>query len=242
MRFAVFPRLCTFIDRFTLYIFSSTQRNKLKMGCDQSKPVVPDEPKRREDKEVTVEWKILPSTAEAKKKFQADGTLAKNSDPGHLELRTLLDDPTAQAALFKRAKAVMAHDIFMCWVDIQDFKNIPITQEQFQRSKALHIYHKYVKENAALEVGGIDTSERNNFRAELNAQNDEEAIDSVEAADKQTFLSLNFYDNLQIMCFQGIYHNVYLPFKQTEEYIDLTTNLQKRYNHVKLSDFFWKIR
>eukprot|EP01033_Poteriospumella_lacustris_P011218 gene11217-7979_t len=205
------------------------------MGCSESKVVVEAENHDDAEKEAPVEWKILPSSAEAKKKFQADGTLGKNSDPGHLELRTLLDDATAQAVLFRRAKAVMAHDIFMCWVDIQDFKNIPITQEQFQRSKALHIYHKYIKENAALEVGGIDQNEREKYRSELIGSDDEtgEASDSRKAR----MLNPNFYDKVQSLCFTGIYHNVYLPFKQTEEYIDLNDQLQKRYNHVRLQDF-----
>lgn len=214
------------------------------MGCNQSRNVVPGGYIEEVEKEAPVEWKILPSSAEAKKKFQADGTLGKNSDPGHLELRTLLDDPNAQATLFKRAKAVMAQDIFMCWVDIQDFKNIPATQEQFQRSKALHIYHKYIKENASLEVGGIELAEREKYRAELMGtpapeSGDDTAAESSSNGSKRavTGLSSSFYEKLQTLCFTGIYHNVYLPFKQTDEYVELNQTLQKRYNHVRLTDF-----
>jgi serine/threonine protein kinase len=206
------------------------------MGCHESKVAIAADYLEEAEKEAKVEWKILPSSAEAKKKFQADGTLGKNSDPGHLELRTLLDDANAQAVLFRRAKAVMAHDIFMCWVDIQDFKTIPITQEQFQRSKALHIYHKYIKENAALEVGGIETNDREKYRNELlgNKGDDSEAVNDSK---KTTALSSTFYDKVQSLCFTGIYHNVYLPFKQTDEYVELNDQLQKRYNHVRLQDF-----
>lgn len=179
------------------------------MGCNQSKVVVDADNNEEVEKEAQVEWKILPSSAEAKKKFQADGTLGKNSDPGHLELRTLLDDVTAQAVLFRRAKAVMAHDIFMCWVDIQDFKNIPAEQEQFQRSKALHIYHKYIKENAALEVGGIDQNEREKYRSELLGGNGEVEEDGTVSDSKKTkVLSPGFYDKVQSLCFTGIYHKI----------------------------------
>lgn len=174
--------------------------------------------------EQQVEWKLLPSSLEARKKFEADGTLTKNSDPGHLELRTMLDDPVAQPAIFKHAKEVKAQDIFMCWVDIQEFKTIPT--ENYRRSKALHIFHKYIKPDAILVVGDIEHTERERYRAELHASKDDPSI-----------LTMNFYEKIQMRCFLGIYHNVYLPFKQTDEYLELTKSLQQRYNYVKMTDF-----
>ena len=44
-------------------------------------------------------WKIFPSISEAKGFYKADGTFDKFIDPGHLELRTLMDEPTGQHAL-----------------------------------------------------------------------------------------------------------------------------------------------
>jgi protein-serine/threonine kinase len=197
------------------------------MGCTSSRePISPaSDGEKATEIEHTVEWKLLPSSVEARKKFEADGTLSKNSDPGHLELRTMLDDPVAQPAIFKYAKqVVMAQDIFMCWVDIQEFKSIPT--ESYRRSKALHIYHKYIKPDAILVVGDIELSERERYKQELALSKDDPSI-----------LTLHFYDKIQTRCFLGMYHNVYLPFKSTNEYFELTRQLQKRYNHVKLNDF-----
>jgi serine/threonine protein kinase len=197
------------------------------MGCTSSRePISPSSNgEKATEIEHTVEWKLLPSSVEARKKFEADGTLSKNSDPGHLELRTMLDDPVAQPAIFKYAKqVVMAQDIFMCWVDIQEFKSIPT--ESYRRSKALHIYHKYIKPDAILVVGDIELSERERYKQELQLSKDDPSI-----------LTLHFYDKIQTRCFLGMYHNVYLPFKSTNEYFELTKQLQKRYNHVKLNDF-----
>lgn len=194
------------------------------MGCQPSKPISPSEEKRT-DVEQTVEWKLLPSSLEARKKFEADGTLSKNSDPAHLELRSMLDDPVAQPAIFKYAKEVVkAQDIFMCWVDIQEFKTIPT--ENYRRSKALHIFHKYIKPDAILVVGDIELTERERYRAELSASKEDPSI-----------LTMNFYDKIQLRCFLGIYHNIFLPFRQTDVYLELTKQLQQRYNHVKLADF-----
>jgi hypothetical protein len=191
------------------------------MGCAPSVTVQPMDEKPADK----VQWKMLPSMVEARKKFEADGTLNKNSDPGHLELRTLLDDPVAQPAIFNYAKhVVMAQDIFMCWVDIQEFKSIPT--ESYRRSKALHIYHKYIKQDAVLVVGDIDMAEREKYKTDLDLSKDDPAL-----------LSISFYDKVQHRCFLGVYHNIYLPFKSTDEYLQLTSALQKRYNHVKLNDF-----
>lgn len=194
-------------------------------SCSQPTPVIPAEHEKNEHKDHVVEWKLLPSSVEARKKFEADGTLNKNSDPGHLELRSMLDDQLAQAAIFKFAKDVVkAQDIFMCWVDIQEFKSIPT--ENYRRSKALHIYHKYIKIDAVLAIGDLDLSVRDKFKKDLDLSKDDPSV-----------LSVNFYEKVQTKCFIGIYHNIFLPFKQTDIYADLQRQLTQRYNNVKLSDF-----
>jgi serine/threonine protein kinase len=223
------------------------------MGCSQPKAVVPTESDRdNRDKEQSVQWKVLPSSEEAKKRFQQEGTLGKNSDPGHLELRTLLDDPTAQSVLFKRAKAVQAQDVFMCWIDINDFKLIPEKQIPYKRSKAWNIYHKYLKDGASQEVGGIEQAELAKYKADLEAMSEQKSQKSVAhpsdttttevattspAVEESLGLPSDFYDRVQIMCFTTVYHNVFLPFKQTDEYVELSQSLQKRYNYVRLQDF-----
>jgi hypothetical protein len=44
-------------------------------------------------------WKIFPSISEAKGFYKAEGTFDTWVDPGHLELRTLLDEPSGQHSL-----------------------------------------------------------------------------------------------------------------------------------------------
>lgn len=192
------------------------------MGCGASNPVTPTILTSKE-REAKVEWKILPSSSEARQKFEADGTLNKNSDPGHLELRRMLDETYTQNALGKFAKEKKALDIYMCWVDIQEYKAIPT--ETYRRSKALHIYHKYIKQDAILQVGDIDPNERDRYKEEIDRSKDQTSLDS------------NFYDKIQTRCFLQMYHNIFIPFRQTPEYFDLTKMIQERYNNVRLSDF-----
>lgn len=192
------------------------------MGCTGSKPVKPTE--KHQDERTVVEWKILPSSVEARKKFEADGTLNKNSEPEHLELRTLLDEAFAQNAIGQYAKQAKALDIFMCWIDIQDYKTIPV--ESYRRSKALHIYHKYIKIDAVLQVGELDMKERDKFKEDLELSKDDPSL-----------LTQNFFDRLQTRCFIAIYHNIYIPFKNTAEFAALSKTIKKKYNNVRLQDF-----
>lgn len=71
-------------------------------GCSAGKQVAAEE-EQGLSKEVPEPnksvWKIFPSIAEAKGFYKADGTFDKWVDPGHLELRTLLDEPQGQHSL-----------------------------------------------------------------------------------------------------------------------------------------------
>jgi len=63
---------------------------------------------------------------------------------------------------------VKALDVFMCWIDIQDFKSIPV--ESYRRSKALHIYHKYIKTNAILQIQDIPEADRAIYKVRILLQ------------------------------------------------------------------------
>jgi len=170
------------------------------------------------------EWKILKSSKEAREKYISDGTLTANSEEGHLELRALLDEPIAQNMLGRFAKKLNSLDIFMCWIDIQEFKSIPT--EDYRRSKALHIYHKYIKPNAVLQVGGLSEDEMNAYK------------DLIEKS-KTTKELLNemFFNKVQLRCFKEIYQNIYVPFKSSESFKEMNSTVRNRYNNVKFDDF-----
>jgi hypothetical protein len=201
------------------------------MGCvasQKTSPVTPSKSKSLSQHELppaeTVVFKVLPSEKEARKKFEQDGTLLKNSDAGHLALRTMLDEPLSQNALGRFAAKIQVLDIFMCWIDIQEYKSIPTAS--YQRSKALHIYQKYIKEDAVLQIGVTTPAERAKFADDLKTSKDD-----------PTILTPSFFDNIQSKCFLDMYHNIYLPFKQTDEFAALNQSLKDKYNKVKLADF-----
>ena len=178
-----------------------------------------------EETEDTHHWKLMPSSQEARQKYEQDGTLCKKSATEHLELRILLDETLGQQALGAFAKKCQALDIFMCWVDIQEFKAIPTID--YRRSKGLHIYHKYIKPGAILEIGAVDSSEKDAIKAMLD-----------EAKLEPASLSKNCYDHLQSKCFLEMYHNIFKPFRDSaEEYLSLMKELKNKYNRVTVDDF-----
>jgi hypothetical protein len=188
---------------------------------------VPGPPQKPEDEDVTeeVKWKLLPSGEQARRKFTRDGTLSKNSEPGHLELRAMLDDPISQRMLGRFAKEKKALDIFMCWIDIQEYKAIPTVD--YRRSKALHIFHKYIKSGSILEIGGIDPAEKEQLKENIDKSQTDPSL-----------ISSDFYDRLQYeCCFLGMYHNIFIPFKASDSYVSLTKQLKEQYNNVRPDDF-----
>ena len=169
-------------------------------------------------------WKLMPSSVEAREKYEKDGTLTKSSSSGHLELRLLLDDMLAQQALGAFAKKCQSLDIFMCWIDIQEFKSIPTPD--YRRSKALHIYHKYIKAGAVLEIGGMDEVERDAFKDVLDKCRQDPGV-----------LLPTLYDKLQYSCFVAVWHNIFIPFRDQTDYINLSRKLKAKYNCVRVEDF-----
>jgi hypothetical protein len=195
------------------------------------------------EQEVSHHWKMLPSIDEARGKFKADGTLAKSIDPGHLELRTLLDEPLGQHSIGQYAKQNHCHESFMCWVDLQEFKTIPDDALQYRRSKGLHIHQKYIKVGGVSEFGGIDPEDRDRYHELLTQSGNDPKV-----------LTANFFDKVQMQCFVDIYQNTFKRFKQTEQYAQLKKSksqslllphhcrylaFKMKYNSVKLDDFWY---
>ena len=63
-------------------------------------------------------------------------------------------------------------------IDIQEFKTIPT--DDYRLSKALHIYHKYIKPGAILEIGGMSDIEKESYIIAIETCKDQkESISTV---------------------------------------------------------------
>ena len=191
------------------------------MGGWPSRTVVPVS---TDDDTAPVKWKVKPSATLARSQFSEEGTLSVNDkNSGHLELRLMLDDPVSQNALGKFAGG--GNEVyFMCWIDIQEFKTIPT--DNYRRSKALHIYNKYLNTESNLCLGHLPTEEVTVLHIALDMCKHNAAL-----------LTAEFFDSIQSLCFESIYDLIYLPFKRTKLYDQLSEQLNNNYNRVKMSDF-----
>jgi hypothetical protein len=171
------------------------------MGFSFSKPHSNIDP-NESNNGIQGNWKLLPSTDEARRKFEIDGTLPRDCTADHLELRALLEEPLAQHMIGQYAKKIKAFNVFLCWVDIQTYKGIPTPD--FRRSKALHIFHKYIKQGGIMEIG-VESTLRENYEQK-----------TLVSKSNPDVLTADFFQELQITCFIEINNNIYQRFRKTE--------------------------
>ena len=171
-------------------------------------------------------WRRVLSSDEARRKYELDGSLPQDSPSGLLELRGFLDDPMLMKHVGMFGKTRKSFDCFMCWVDVQEFKSIGHGSEDYRRSKALHVYQKYLKEGALLRMG--------NTEAEF-AKSVEGLLDT--AKKNKIDLSPNIFDKLQQHCLQAVYTDIFLPFKYSTIYNKVMKSMQHHYNRITPDDF-----
>jgi len=100
-------------------------------------------------------WKAKMSRKEARAKYILDGTLP--DDAGYedelLELRVYLDDPILLKKFGQYCKIVKdCLGLLLCWADILEFKSIDEKAIDHLNSKLLHIYMRYIRSPAVVQL------------------------------------------------------------------------------------------
>jgi hypothetical protein len=101
---------------------------------------------------------LIPAPMQLAQKFVEEGSLPSGGDanPDHVELRTVLEDPVGQKYIGVFAKAIHTTESFFAWTEIQEYRSIPTAD--YRRGMAVHIYQKYIKDHAVLQVLAIHTA------------------------------------------------------------------------------------
>ena len=205
------------------------------MGCFQSSAKVDNDSENEEDeddeiKEIVPKWRRVLSSDAARRKYELDGSLQKEAPSTLLELRGFLDDPVLMKHVGLFGKSRKSFDCFMCWVDINEFKNIGPDAEDYKRSKAGHIFNKYLKEGAVLRLKCIDTLGGDEYLANI-------AENLALAKTERTEISTHLYDAAQQQCLKDIFKDIFQPFKYSSQYNDIMTNMTEGYNRIQPDDF-----
>jgi hypothetical protein len=174
---------------------------------------------------VTVEWKVMMSIKDARRKFVANGTLGPNCSDSYVALRIMLDEHSSRQALGQYAVAMKRWPPLMFWFDVEEFKTI--FTESYRYSTALDIYYTYLKKDESTFLL--------EFISDEARQHIEDDLKFVEG--DSSLLTSQFYDVVQSAALDYIHEHIFVPFKDTDMYTDLNRRLDKRYNRVKVTDF-----
>ena len=142
----------------------------------------------------------------------------------YVELRQILSEPVCQRYLGDFAKKQYSQEAFFGWIDIQEYRSIPTPD--YRRSKLTHIYKKYIKADAILNLGSIDEEDR------------ALVLDLVEKArSDKTALRTDTLDKIQHKIFMDMFKSTFIPFKSSGHYTAMKTEMSDIFNKVTMEDF-----
>ena len=104
------------------------------MGCSSSVSA-------GDEKSVSVSWKPLLSSSEARNNYIAEGTLPRFCSASQLEFRGLLDDAIAIVYLREDSEEQHIEDFLGCWLEIYSFKFPKLNNLS---SSPNQIYQRYI--------------------------------------------------------------------------------------------------
>lgn len=198
------------------------------MGSCCSRVIYPAESEGLSMTTNSTAWKPRLTKTMARKMYEEDGTIPKNSSDELLEFRTYLDDPQLIGRFGQFCKRRNCLPVLMCWADIMEFKAISEKTKDYQLSKANHIYHKYVKENAVVQLTLPILSR--NYSEEVN-------MELKRVTKEEKALSSHFYDALVQECLFNMLEEAYLPYKGTLMFRVSVREVSQSYNQVSPDDF-----
>ncbi|CAM9445793.1 unnamed protein product, partial [Sphacelaria rigidula] len=115
---------------------------------------------------------------------------------------------------------------FYAWVDIQEFRGIPTAD--YRRGKSMHIYQKYVRDGAVLQIGSIPAEERARIKDIIDA-----------GSTDRSAISTDMFDGLQKIVFNEMFYNTFQRFVETPAYTAMREDMKNAYNKVRPEDFLY---
>lgn len=176
---------------------------------------------------LSTKWKHKVTLEDARKMYDADGTIAPNCSAVTLELRMHLAEPVLLHPFGEYARDVNKLEVLMCWADILQFKDISEDQVEYQLSQGFHIYHKYIKLDAVISLNvPIDEGTRADIKLDLD-----EARGSNHGVASSTF------DVFHQATLELMKDELFVPYRSTAMYAESVRKLKTTYNQVNVDDF-----
>jgi len=175
-------------------------------------------------------WRVKLSKSASKREFIADGTLPKNASDSLVALRMFLEDHASIIRFAECAKRKKKIDLLVCWIEVLEYKVIG-KGNGYKVSKAIHLYHKYFKEDAVIQLPLLQKSISEDVRFIV--------ADEISMAERDFNYSIpvDLFDTFGHLCLMQIHDQIYLDFKSSMMYMMTLRMLTNNINHVELGDF-----
>jgi len=157
--------------------------------------------------------------------FDKEGNLDYNKKPDYKELRVMLEDPIGQRYFGNYTKAQHTNENMFAWVDIHEYRDIPT--KDYRRCCAVHIYQKYIKDDAVMALGFMTDKLR-------------EPVDEALAKAKETHsasITKELFDEIFELCFKEMVVQSFTKFKKEAAYAKYKKEMDTSYNKVVVDDF-----
>lgn len=178
----------------------------------------------------STKWKFRLTRNEAVEMFEAEGSIPPDVTDDELLLRVCLDDPIFLYRIGHFSKKQgRKFELLLCWADILEFKSIDVLTSDFLVSKALHIFHKYVKNKPAVS---LDLSMPDEWRNEL-----QQTLRC--ALDGKIVIAVHIFDAFQQQCLRKLNVEMFQEYKQCEQYDHALRDMRKEYNHIQPNDYVY---
>ncbi|GMH92645.1 hypothetical protein TL16_g12408 [Triparma laevis f. inornata] len=194
------------------------------MGSIVSSSSSSSEKEERDSRRRQTVWKKQETKADIKARFIADGSLPADVSDEYVELRQILAEPVCQRYLGDFAKKQYSQEAFFGWIDIQEYRSIPTPD--YRRSKLTHIYKKYIKADAILNLGSIDEEDAKLVLALVE-----------KARTDKTALKTDTLDKIQHKIFMDMFKSTFIPFKGSGHYTAMKSEMNDIFNKVTMDDF-----
>jgi tRNA A-37 threonylcarbamoyl transferase component Bud32 len=154
--------------------------------------------------------------SEAKNSYLIEGSLAVDSAKSEVEFRTLLDYPVAReyflSALAEHRPALQL--CFLGWLDIRLYSSLSNGDVMSQLGAS--IIQKYIRPPALT---------------------DEDLAAQITAMVESRGFYASLFDSVQICFLRELHDEMFVPFKQSVHFKEMTASIKKKYNRVRVSDF-----
>jgi len=169
----------------------------------------------------TRHWYKTQSEMEARTRYEADGTVAREANRLQVELRSLLDYPVARQFLLDVVSSPdSAPFLSICllgWLDIQSFN--AMIDSRSKTVMGCTINRKYIQSCPL-----VHTDEQLRF------------MDLIE---QPGAIVSGVFDKIQSLFFKGLFTHMFVSFRKTSKYQVMCSTLRRKYNRVKHSDFVY---